>query len=156
VWLGGEGVKTTENKIHWPRWLTVVESKEKTWCIGPCVGVDYNLTLCSLQSRLQHIYHGQPYARVDLNPTSESTLYSPIQRSERPFIEEKNSAALSLSTILCYLCTGLSISRARPENQGGGRGRGAETAVITKLPLRSVQCTHFALLAARKMDSKQA
>jgi hypothetical protein len=31
-------------------------------------GVDYNLTLCSLQSRLQHIYHGQPYARVDLNP----------------------------------------------------------------------------------------
>ncbi len=19
-WLGGEGVKTTENKIHWPRW----------------------------------------------------------------------------------------------------------------------------------------
>jgi hypothetical protein len=27
--------------------------------------VDYNLTLCPLQSRLQHIYHGQPYARVD-------------------------------------------------------------------------------------------
>jgi hypothetical protein len=28
-WLRGEGVKTTENKIHWPRWLTEVESKEK-------------------------------------------------------------------------------------------------------------------------------
>ncbi len=40
-------------------------------------GVDYNLTLCRLQSRLQHIYHGQdyamqsrpqPFARVDLIP----------------------------------------------------------------------------------------
>jgi hypothetical protein len=30
--------------------------------------------LCPLQSRLQHIYHGQPYARVDLNPMPESTL----------------------------------------------------------------------------------
>jgi hypothetical protein len=27
--------------------------------------VDYNLTLSRLQSRLQHIYHWQPYARVD-------------------------------------------------------------------------------------------
>jgi hypothetical protein len=38
--------------------------------MGPFVGVDYNVTLCPLQSRLQHIYHvhGQPtpYARVDL------------------------------------------------------------------------------------------
>jgi hypothetical protein len=48
--------------------------QRKTWCMGPCAGVDYNLTLCLLQSRLQHIYHGQPYARVDLNPMSESTL----------------------------------------------------------------------------------
>jgi hypothetical protein len=31
-------------------------------------GVDYYLTVCPLQSRLQHIYHWQPYARVDLNP----------------------------------------------------------------------------------------
>jgi hypothetical protein len=31
-----------------------------------------------LQSRLQHIYYGQPYARVDLNPMPESTL-SPSQ-----------------------------------------------------------------------------
>jgi hypothetical protein len=29
-----------------------------------------NLTLCPLQSRLQHIYHGQPYARVDFIPRS--------------------------------------------------------------------------------------
>jgi hypothetical protein len=44
----------------------------------PYVGVYYNLTLCPLQSRLQHIYHGQPNARVDLNPIPESTL-SPSQ-----------------------------------------------------------------------------
>jgi hypothetical protein len=42
--------------------------------MGPYAGVDYNLTLCPLQSRLKHIFHGQPYARVDLNPMSESTL----------------------------------------------------------------------------------
>jgi hypothetical protein len=36
--------------------------------------VDYNITLCPLKSRL----HGQPYARVDLNPVPESTL-SPSQ-----------------------------------------------------------------------------
>jgi hypothetical protein len=28
----------------------------------------------TLQSRLQHIYHGQPYARADLNPTPKSTI----------------------------------------------------------------------------------
>jgi hypothetical protein len=44
----------------------------------PYAGVDYNLTLCPLKSRLEHIYHGQPYARVDLNPMPESTL-SPSQ-----------------------------------------------------------------------------
>jgi hypothetical protein len=42
--------------------------------MGSYAGVDYNLTLCSLQSRLQHIYHGHPYARVDLNPRPELTL----------------------------------------------------------------------------------
>jgi hypothetical protein len=52
------------------------ESKEKTWSMGPCGGVDYNLTLCPLQSRLQHTYHEQPYARVNLNSMPESTLFS--------------------------------------------------------------------------------
>ena len=41
-------------------------------------GVVYNLTICLLQSRLKHIYHGQPYAKVDLNPMPELTL-SPSQ-----------------------------------------------------------------------------
>jgi hypothetical protein len=40
----------------------------------PYAGVYYNLTLCRLQSRLQYTYHGQPYARVDLNPMPESSL----------------------------------------------------------------------------------
>jgi hypothetical protein len=39
--------------------------QRKTWCMEPYTGVDYNLTLCPLQSRLQHIFHGQPYARID-------------------------------------------------------------------------------------------
>jgi hypothetical protein len=46
--------------------------------MGPYAGVDHNLTLCPLQSRHQHIYHGQLYARVDLNPMPELTL-SPSQ-----------------------------------------------------------------------------
>jgi|LakMenEpi03Aug12_release.lakeMendotaPanAssembly.Ray.scaffolds.fasta_scaffold716050_1 hypothetical protein len=33
--------------------------------MGPYAGVVYNLTLCTVQSRLQHIYHGQRYARVN-------------------------------------------------------------------------------------------
>jgi hypothetical protein len=52
--------------------------RRKTCCMGPYAGADYNLFLCTLQSRLHHIYHRQPYARVDLNPMPESTL-SPSQ-----------------------------------------------------------------------------
>jgi hypothetical protein len=49
---------------------TEAKSKENIG-YGPFAGVDYNLTLCPLQSRLQHIYHGgQPYARVDFIPQS--------------------------------------------------------------------------------------
>jgi hypothetical protein len=36
--------------------------------MGPCAEVDYNLTLCPLQSLPQHVYQWQPYARTDLNP----------------------------------------------------------------------------------------
>ncbi len=42
--------------------------------MGPYAGVDYNLTLCPPQSRLQHIYDGEPYAKLDVNPVPESTL----------------------------------------------------------------------------------
>jgi hypothetical protein len=35
--------------------------------MGPYAGVDYNLILCPLQSRLQHIQHEQPCAIIDQN-----------------------------------------------------------------------------------------
>jgi hypothetical protein len=47
--------------------------QREIWCImGPYAGVDHNLTLCRLQSRLQP-YSLQPhsYARVDLNPRAD-------------------------------------------------------------------------------------
>ncbi len=44
--------------------------QRKPWCMGPYAGVDYNLTLCPLQSRLQHIYH----TFIMDNPMPESTL----------------------------------------------------------------------------------
>jgi hypothetical protein len=40
--------------------------------MGPYAGVVYTLTLCPLQSRLQHIHRGQPYARVDFIPQSRT------------------------------------------------------------------------------------
>jgi hypothetical protein len=46
--------------------------------MGPYAGVDYNLTLYRLQSRLQHMYHGQTYAGVDLT-LCQSQLYSPVR-----------------------------------------------------------------------------
>ncbi len=49
------------------------ESKEKHGA-----GDDYNRTLCPLQSRLQHIYHGQPQARPTLT-LCQSRLYPPIR-----------------------------------------------------------------------------
>ncbi len=55
---------------------TEAESKEKHGEWDPTVyaGVDYNLTLCPLQSRLQRIYYGQPYAGVDFTSMPESTV----------------------------------------------------------------------------------
>jgi len=56
--------------------------QRKTWSMGPNAGVDYDLTLCPLKSRLQHITLGigQPYARVDLNPRyARSRLYPPVR-----------------------------------------------------------------------------
>jgi hypothetical protein len=43
---------------------------KKNMCMGPYGRADYNLPLYPLQSRLQHIYHGQPYARADFIPQS--------------------------------------------------------------------------------------
>ncbi len=38
--------------------------------MGSYAEVDYNHTLCPLQSRIQHLYHGQTYARVNFSPQS--------------------------------------------------------------------------------------
>ncbi len=58
--------------------------------------LNYNLTLCPLQSRLQHIYHGigQPYAKVDLTPMPESTL--PHARAD--FIPQSGTLDLVFDT----------------------------------------------------------
>jgi hypothetical protein len=47
--------------------------------MGPYAEVDYNLTLCPLQSRLPHIYHGQPYDRIDLNPNASVDFIPPVR-----------------------------------------------------------------------------
>jgi|LakMenEpi03Aug12_release.lakeMendotaPanAssembly.Ray.scaffolds.fasta_scaffold5338210_1 hypothetical protein len=44
----------------------------------PYAGVDYNLTLCRLQSRLHHIYNGQPYARVDFIAQSGTKILASV------------------------------------------------------------------------------
>ncbi len=48
--------------------------------MGPFAGVDYSLALCQLHSRLQHIYRGQTYARVELNPIPKSSRLCPPGR----------------------------------------------------------------------------
>ena len=74
------------------RWMTVtlfrdymhyneVESK-KTWCNGTLCRSDLTL------SRLQHNYHWQPYARVDLNPMTESTLSSSLGHKIWPLLSK--------------------------------------------------------------------
>ncbi len=88
---------------HWGR------IQRETWCMGPYAGADYNLTLCLLQSRLQHIQHGQPYAKVDLNPVPESTL-SPSQGLwiwPLVYIRElwKISRLVSLKSIVLFAST---------------------------------------------------
>jgi hypothetical protein len=48
--------------------------------MGPYARVEYNLTLCLVQSRLQQNYYRQPYATVDLNPMpDQSQLYPPVR-----------------------------------------------------------------------------
>jgi hypothetical protein len=45
------------------------------WCMGPYMPeLTITSPFCRLQSRLQHMYHGQPYTNVDFNPMPESTL----------------------------------------------------------------------------------
>ncbi len=61
------------------KYLKVARSwiQRKAWYVGPYAGVDYNLTLCRLQSRLQHHTMGNPSPESTLT-LCRSRLYSPI------------------------------------------------------------------------------
>ncbi len=52
--------------------------QRETLGMGPYSRADYNLTLCRLQIRLLHIYHGQPYASADLT-LCQSRLYPRVR-----------------------------------------------------------------------------
>ncbi len=86
--------------------------------MGHYSGVDYyNLTLCRLQSRLQHMYNRQSNARVDLSPMPESTLYPSVYSLLDFFIYlfyRIPEAALYLFLLIRY-CKGPKKS----EHQGG-------------------------------------
>jgi hypothetical protein len=58
--------------------------QSKTWFMRPYVGVDYNLSLCPLQSRLQRIYHGNPMPEPTLSPSQGLglDLASALKRKE--------------------------------------------------------------------------
>jgi hypothetical protein len=62
-----------------PATMAEAESKEKHGVWDPMSELTISLTLCHcpLQSRLQHIYHGQPYAKVDPN-LCQSRLYPSV------------------------------------------------------------------------------
>ncbi len=61
-----------------PAFFVQRPNPKKNMVYGTHAGVDYNITLSPLQSRLQHIYNGQPYASADVSPMPEST-WSPSQ-----------------------------------------------------------------------------
>jgi hypothetical protein len=56
--------------------LHVWTKAESTKNLMPELTITHYLTSCPPQSRLEHIYYGQPYARVDLNPMPGFTLSS--------------------------------------------------------------------------------
>jgi hypothetical protein len=62
--------------------ITIANTEAESWCMGPNAGVDINLTLCPLQSRLQHIYHGNPYARVDFIPPRQGFWIWPQEKGK--------------------------------------------------------------------------
>jgi hypothetical protein len=51
---------------------------------------EYNLTLCRLESRLQHIYYGQPYAGVDFIAQSGTKNSVDFDRLLKEVLREKD------------------------------------------------------------------
>jgi hypothetical protein len=60
-----------------------------TRCNGPCAGVDYNLTICRLQSKLQHVYHGQPYNVIRFVSTSAEFGICTVAGVNGTLVEDK-------------------------------------------------------------------
>jgi hypothetical protein len=60
--------------VHCTMYTETVFKEKRVWDPLPELTVTSKVTLCLLQSRLQYIYHGQLYARVDLNPSIDMTL----------------------------------------------------------------------------------
>ncbi len=68
--------------------------------MGPCAGVDYYLTVCPVQRQLKHIYHGQPYDRVDFIPQSVTLDFVSDYSCKVPFFEYPLFAAGRGATML--------------------------------------------------------
>ncbi len=89
--LSGDISVALQNWLASPLWNSpnpqfIGRIQRKIRFMGPYAGVDYNLTLCPIQGRLQHIYHRQPYAivdvvaRVDFIPLSGTLIWQLLDR----------------------------------------------------------------------------
>jgi hypothetical protein len=60
--------------------------------MGDYAKVDYNLTLCPLQSLLQHIYHRQPYKpESTLSPERDFGFGLRVQKYKAPALLSRGS-----------------------------------------------------------------
>jgi hypothetical protein len=78
--------------------------QRKTWCMGPYAGADYNLTSPYVHPRVDSntftMGIGQAYARVDLIPMSESTLYP---QSGTRFLASGHSLKMGRINSTCHV-----------------------------------------------------
>jgi hypothetical protein len=65
-------------------------------CMGPYAGVDFNLTLRQLQSRLRHIHYGQPYMPESTLTLCHSRLYYPVRVLKFGLRQELRSTKLTV------------------------------------------------------------
>ncbi len=94
-----------------PRWIRSTEllpyhtltmyggRNRKTWYMVPFI--DYDLNLC----RLQHIYHGQPYVRVDHNPVPEFDFIPQSETQDLASVLKSSRAKLRVNSVLDFSMT---------------------------------------------------
>ncbi len=118
----------------------------------PYAGVDSNLALCLLQSRLQlqHIYH----ARFDVNPMPESTL-SPCQDLGFGLRKSLRHAQLTIQTtkthqqenfpaLICHLCWSVQYIFAEGPGGSGARHRNCgKKSLMAKAHYLLLMCIVF-------------